>query len=243
MTAAGPGSASAAPARRMILLVGAVGAGKGTQASILASRLGLLHLASGDLFRRAAREGTELGVRAQEYMDRGELVPDDLTIAMVMLALEQPEAAKGAILDGFPRTVAQARALDATLAAQGERITRVIFIEVPAEELVERVAGRWVCPTDGTPYHTMSDPPRVPGICDKDGTPLVQRDDDQPEVVRARLASQVPPMLEVLAHYDKAGVVARIDGRGAIAEIAERILAVVGVRPGDAAAGRTGGTR
>jgi adenylate kinase len=234
VTAAGIGSGSTAPARRIILLVGAVGAGKGTQASILASRLGLLHLASGDLFRRAAREGTELGIQAREYMDRGELVPDGLTIAMVMQALGMPEAARGAILDGFPRTVAQARALDATLAAQGERITRVISIEVPAEELVERVSGRWVCPTDGTPYHVVSDPPRVPGICDKDGTPLVQRDDDQPEVVRARLATQVPPMLEVLAHYEGAGVVARIDGRGAIDEISERIFQVLGVTTGNA---------
>jgi adenylate kinase len=243
VTAAGSGSQSPAPARRIILLVGAVGAGKGTQASILASRLGLVHLASGDLFRRAAREGTELGRQARAYMDRGELVPDDLTIAMVMEALRRPAAERGAILDGFPRTVAQARALDATLAAQGERITRVIFIEVPVEELVERVSGRWVCPTDGTPYHLVTDPPRVPGICDKDGTPLVQRDDDQPEVVRARLATQVPPMLEVLAHYEGAGVVARIDGRGAIDEISERILVVLGVGPGHAADAPSPGAR
>ncbi len=227
MTGAGSGSQSPAPARRIILLVGAVGAGKGTQASILASRLGLVHLASGDLFRRAAREGTELGRNAQAYMDRGELVPDDLTIAMVMQALGRPAAERGAILDGFPRTVAQAEALDATLGAQGERITRVVYIEVPPEELVARVSGRWVCPTDGTPYHLEIDPPRVAGICDKDGTPLVQRDDDRPDVVRARLASQVPPMLEVIDHYEAAGVVVHIDGRGAIDEITSRILAAL----------------
>jgi adenylate kinase len=227
VTAAGSGSQSPAPARRIILLVGAVGAGKGTQASILASRLDLVHLASGDLFRRAAREGTELGRKAQAFMDRGELVPDDLTIAMVREALGRPSARHGAILDGFPRTVAQAEALDATLAAQGERITRVVYIDVPAEELVQRVSGRWVCPTDGTPYHVETDPPRVPGICDKDGTPLIQRDDDTPEVVRARLATQVPPMLEVLDHYEAAGVVIRIDGRGAIEEITGRIQAAL----------------
>jgi adenylate kinase len=227
MTAAGDRSAEPVPARRMLLLVGAVGAGKGTQAEILASRLGLPHLASGDLFRQALREGTPLGEQARAYMERGELVPDEVTIAMVMEELGKPDAARGAILDGFPRTVAQARALDATLAAAGERITRVVFIDVPPDELVERVSGRWVCPTDGTPYHTVTDPPRAAGICDKDGTPLVQRDDDKPEVVRARLAKQVPPMREVLAHYAEAGVVVRVDGRGEIGEVSDRIMAAL----------------
>lgn len=227
MTVAGTGEADRSPARRILLLVGAVGAGKGTQAEILASRLGLPHLASGDLFRRALREGTPLGEQARVYMERGELVPDEVTIAMVMAELGKPAAARGAILDGFPRTVAQARALDANLAAAGEGITRVVFIDVPEDELVERVSGRWVCPTDGTPYHTVTDPPRVPGICDKDGTPLVQRDDDRPEVVRARLAKQVPPMREVLAHYTEAGIVVRVDGRGEIGEVADRIMAAL----------------
>jgi adenylate kinase len=213
--------------RRILLLVGAVGAGKGTQAGILAERLGLPHLASGDLFRAALRDGTPLGRRAQEYMDRGELVPDDVTIAMFMNELAKPEAGRGAILDGFPRTVAQARALDQTLAGQGEGITRVIYIEAPTEELVNRVSGRWVCPTDGTPYHQVSDPPKVPGICDKDGTPLIQRDDDKPEVVRARLAKQVPPMLEVIDHYQRAGVLARIDGLQHIEAVTDDILAAL----------------
>jgi adenylate kinase len=204
--------------------MGAVGAGKGTQAGILSERLGLPHLASGDLFRAALRRGTPLGKRAQEYMDRGELVPDDVTIAMFMDELAKSEAARGAILDGFPRTVAQAQALDDTLARQEEAISRVLYIEVPTEELVSRVSGRWVCPTDGTPYHVVSDPPRVPGICDKDGTPLIQRDDDKPEVVRARLAKQVPPMLEVIDHYERAGVVARIDGLQPIDAVANDIL-------------------
>ena len=216
-------------ARRIYLLVGAVGAGKGTQAEILRERLGLPHLASGDLFRTATREGTPLGEKAKLYMERGELVPDDVTIAMSMDELAKPEAARGAILDGFPRTVAQARALDTTLAGQGEAISRVIYIEVPSEELVDRVSGRWVCPTDGTPYHAVTDPPRVPGICDKDGTPLIQREDDKPEVVRARLAQQVPPMLEVIAHYERAGRVARIDGRGTIDEVTARILDALGM--------------
>jgi adenylate kinase len=201
-----------------------VGAGKGTQADIRAERLGLPHLASGNLFREALRQGTSLGRQAQEYMDRGELVPDQVTIAMFMDVLARPEAARGAILDGFPRTVAQAEALDATLAEQGEAVERVVYIEVPTEELVARVSGRWVCPVDGTPYHVVSDPPRVPGICDKDGTPLVQRDDDKPDVVRARLATQIPPMLEVIAHYEGAGKVARVDGRRTIDEVTAEIL-------------------
>jgi adenylate kinase len=220
---------SSAGGRRIFLLVGAVGAGKGTQAEILRERLGLPHLASGDLFRKATREGTPLGQKAKDYMERGELVPDDVTIAMFMDELATPEAARGAILDGFPRTVAQARALDATLAGLGEAISRVIYIEVPSEELVERVSGRWVCPTDGTPYHLVTDPPRVPGICDKDGTPLIQREDDKPDVVRARLAQQVPPMLEVIEHYEHAGIVSRIDGRGAIDEVTARILDALGL--------------
>ena len=217
--------------RRIYLLVGAVGAGKGTQADILSQRLGLPHLASGDLFRKATRDGTPLGQTAKGYMDRGELVPDDVTIAMFMEELGKPEAELGAILDGFPRTVGQARALDATLAGQGEGISRVLYIEVPEAELVERVSGRWVCPTDGTPYHLVTDPPRVPGICDKDGTPLIQRDDDKPEVVRARLAQQVPPMLEVIAHYEQAGKVSRVEGRGTIDEVTARILNAPGISP------------
>lgn len=215
--------------RRILLLVGAVGAGKGTQAGILAERLGLAHLASGDLFRRAAQEGTPLGEKAKAYMERGELVPDELTIDMFMDELAKPAAAQGAVLDGFPRTVAQAKALDATLASRGEAVDRVFYIEVPAEELVARVSGRWVCPVDGTPYHLETDPPRVPGICDKDGTPLVQRDDDRPEVVRARLAEQVPPMLEVVDHYERARKLTRIDGTRSIDEVSAQILDALGV--------------
>jgi adenylate kinase len=221
---------SAPDRRRILLLIGAAGAGKGTQAEILSRELGLVHLASGNLFRQAARDSTPLGRIAAEYMERGDLVPDEVTIAMFMDELAKPGAERGAVLDGFPRTVGQARALDATLAAQGERISRVFYIDVPTEELVERLAGRFVCPTCGTPYHVRSDPPRIPGICDKDGTPLEQRDDDRPEVVRARLSKQVPPMLEVVAHYEKAGVVTRIDGRQPIDAVARDILQALGER-------------
>jgi adenylate kinase len=213
--------------RLILLLVGAVGAGKGTQAAALSQELGLPHLASGNLFRAAVAAGSELGEAAREYMERGELVPDEVTIRMFMEELAQPRAARGAILDGFPRTVTQAEALDRTLAAQGERVGHVIFIEAPTEELVSRVAGRWVCPSCGTPYHERSDPPRTPGRCDLDGTELTQRDDDRPEVVRARLEQQVPPMLEVVAHYEAAGIVDRIDGTQPIEAVTDDILARV----------------
>ncbi len=211
--------------RRILLLVGSVGAGKGTQAAVLSQELGLVHLASGNLFRQALRDGTAVGERARTYMERGDLVPDEITIEMFMHQLSQPAAALGAILDGFPRTVTQAQALDATLAARGERIERVISIEVEVEELVARVAGRRVCPVCGTPYHVAGDPPRVAGRCDRDGAELQQRDDDRPEVVRARLAKQVLPMLEVLEYYERAGIVQHLDGMQPIPAVTREILA------------------
>jgi adenylate kinase len=216
--------------RLILLLVGAVGAGKGTQASILSRELGLPHLASGNLFRAALAAGTPLGEAAREYMERGELVPDELTIAMFMEELARPRAASGAILDGFPRTVGQAIALDETLAAKGERIRRVYYIEVPTDVLIRRVAGRWICPQCSTPYHEDTDPPRVAGLCDRDGTPLRQRDDDRPEVVRARLDKQVPPMLDVIEHYERAGIVDRLDGTKPIEAVTDEILAHIGAR-------------
>jgi adenylate kinase len=216
--------------RLILLLVGAVGAGKGTQASILSRELGLVHLASGNLFRAALAAGTELGEAAREYMENGELVPDELTIAMFMEELAQPAADAGAILDGFPRTVGQAKALDDTLAANGERIRRVLYIEVPTEVLVRRVAGRWICPQCGTTYHEDTDPPHVPGRCDREGAALTQRDDDRPEVVRARLDKQVPPMLAVVEHYERAGIVDRLDGTQSIERVTDAILASIGAR-------------
>jgi adenylate kinase len=224
VNAPGGGPAASPTRRRILLLVGPVGAGKGTQAAALSTELGLVHLASGNLFRQALRDGSPLGEQARNYMERGDLVPDDITIQMFMRELSQPAAARGAILDGFPRTVAQAGALDETLAERGEGIERVISIEVPLEDLVARVAGRRVCPVCGTPYHVDSDPPRVPGRCDKDGAELQQRDDDRPEVVRARLDKQIKPMLEVIDYYDKKGIVQHVDGRQPIPAVTEEIL-------------------
>lgn len=232
----GPTGPHAADEERLILLlVGAVGAGKGTQAGILSSRLGLPHLASGNLFRAAMARHTPLGEEARQYMDRGELVPDETTIGMFMEELARPAAARGAILDGFPRTVGQAEALDRTLHDQGERIRRVIYVDVPTELLIRRVAGRWVCPECGTPYHEDTDPPQRTGFCDRDGTALRQRDDDRPEVVKARLARQVPPMLEVVEHYERAGIVDRVDGTQPIEAVTADILSRIGTPAGGAA--------
>jgi adenylate kinase len=213
--------------RLIVLLVGAVGTGKGTQAKALSGELGLPHLASGNLFRAAMAAGTRIGEEAQQYMQRGELVPDEITIGMFMEELAKPHAARGAILDGFPRTVGQATALDETLDAVNEEVDRVIFIEVPPDEIIRRVGGRWVCPTCGTPYHETADPPRVVGVCDRDGTPLRQRDDDRPEVVQARLDRQVPPMLGVVDHYERAGIVDRVDGTQPIDAVTRDILSRV----------------
>lgn len=218
--------------RLIILLVGAAGAGKGTQASILARELGIPHLASGNLFRHAMAEGTPLGEAARPYMERGELVPDEITIGMVIDELSKPSASRGAILDGFPRTVGQATALDERLASQEEGIRRVLFIDVPTEVLIRRLAGRWSCPVCGTPYHEDTDPPRTPGACDRDGAQLVQRDDDRPEVVRARLERQVAPMLQVVDHYERAGIVDRIDGTRPIESVTADILSRIGARKG-----------
>jgi adenylate kinase len=224
----GPGPAGAE--RLILLLVGAVGAGKGTQAAALSSELGIPHLASGNLFRAAMAAGTPLGEEARVYMERGELVPDEITIRMFMDELARPEASRGAILDGFPRTVGQANALDDTLARGGERIRSVVYIDVPTDVLIRRVAGRWICPTCATPYHADDDPPKVSGQCDNDGSALKQRDDDRPEVVRARLERQVPPMLEVVEHYERAGIVDRIDGQQPIEAVTAEILRHVAVR-------------
>lgn len=220
--------------RLILLLVGAVGAGKGTQATVLSKQLNLPHLASGNLFRAATAANTPLGEEARGHMERGELVPDETTIGMFMSELSSPAAARGAILDGFPRTVGQARALDETLARQGERIRRVIYIDVPTEELVRRVAGRWTCPNCGASYHESTDPPSVLGICDRCGSALRQRDDDRPEVVRARLDQQVPPMLDVIDHYERAGIVERLDGTQPIGHVTADILKRIGATPGAA---------
>jgi len=197
---------------KYIVLIGPPGAGKGTQAVRLHEALNLPHVASGDLFRENLRNETELGLKAKSYMDRGELVPDGVTIAMVMERLGQPDCADGALLDGFPRTIAQAEALDQALAGRGRKISVVPYISVPDEVLVERLSGRWLCQVCGESYHILFSPPRRPGVCDKDGGELYQRDDDKPETVRNRLKvywEQTSPLID---YYRRRGVLVEVNG-------------------------------
>lgn len=210
--------------RRFIVLLGPPGAGKGTQAARLAQSLGLAHVASGDLFREHLSRGTALGKLAQSYMARGELVPDDLTIRMIAERLEQPDAANGAVFDGFPRTVAQAEALDELLGQRGERVQRVVAIDVRREELVRRLTGRWLCRICQTPYHETSRPPRVPGRCDLCGGELYQRSDDTAEIVERRLSVYDEQTQPLLAWYERASVLVHVDG-GHDIEAVQRALA------------------
>lgn len=212
---------------RVIVLLGAPGAGKGTQAPILAERLGLAHVATGDLFRAAVREGTALGIEAKGYMERGSLVPDELTVRMLLERLDQSDAARGVILDGFPRTATQALALDAALAGRGTGVERAPYIEVPREDLVARLGGRWICRAAGHPFHETLSPPQVAGRCDIDGSELHQRPDDRPEVVNARLGSQLAPLTEVVDHYRRAGTLTRVDGRQPVERVTEALLEVL----------------
>jgi adenylate kinase len=211
----------------LIVLLGAPGAGKGTQAAVLRDRLGIPHIATGDLFRAAIRDATPVGLEAKSYMDAGQLVPDDVTIRMLEERLGRPDAAAGAILDGFPRTAVQARALDGFLAGRGGRVDAALLVDVPADELVGRLSGRWICRAAGHPYHVVMNPPRVAGICDVDGSPLFQRDDDRPETIRARLASQLADLDAVVEHYRSTGALQTVDGRQPIAEVSAGLIAAL----------------
>ena len=209
-------------------MVGAPGAGKGTQAALLSERLGLPHVASGELFRAHIRGGTPLGKKAQPYIDRGALVPDALTVRMIAERLAEPDAAEGAILDGFPRTRPQAEALDAMLAKKGGRVAGALYVDVDREVLLRRLSGRRVCSvSDDHVYHDPDRPPLVPGLCDIDGAPLIQREDDQDETVLARLDEQLPPMFEVVDHYTESGVLSAVDGGRSVAEVTDELLRAI----------------
>ncbi len=211
----------------VIVLLGAPGAGKGTQAPILAQHLGVPHVASGDLFRAAVRDGSPVGIQARRYMERGQLVPDDITIAMLLQRLAESDAANGVVLDGFPRNRAQAEALDAALAERGTAVGRALSIEVPAEELVRRLSGRWVCRDSGHVYNETSNPPRVPGRCDIDGSPLIQRDDDRAETIRARLEQTLSSLRDVADHYRQQGILRTVDGLQPIEGVTASLLAAL----------------
>jgi len=209
----------------VIVLLGAPGAGKGTQAPALSTRLGIPVLASGDLLRSAVANGTALGREADRFMSRGQLVPDETIVRVFLDRLESSDAASGAILDGFPRTRVQAEALDEALDDAGRRVDGAGYIEVPLEDLVTRMANRRICTANGHVYNLVSNPPAVDGLCDLDGSELVQRADDAEATVRARMAQQVPSLLEVVDHYQRRGILTTVDGRLGIDAVTDALLA------------------
>lgn len=209
-----------------IVLLGPPGAGKGTQAQRIAAATGLLHISTGDMFREHVKNNTELGQLANQYMSRGELVPDEVTIRMLLERISRDDARAGAMFDGFPRNVAQARALDDALAASGARVDRALLISVPDDELVNRLSGRWTCRNCGRLYHERNDPPATPGRCDACGGELYQRDDDRPEVVRSRLEKQKPPA-DLIEHYRAAGVLREINGLQTLDAVTHDLLEAI----------------
>jgi adenylate kinase len=211
----------------VVVLLGAPGAGKGTQADRLAERLGIPHVSTGDLFRTAVRDGSPIGLEARRYMERGQLVPDDITIQMLLDRLTAPDAADGVILDGFPRNRPQAVALESALAERGSKVDRAVNIELPADELVRRLSGRWVCQAAGHVYNEYTNPPKVEGICDIDRAPLIQREDDKPETIRARLSQQLASLGQVVDHYEAAGLLRVVDGVQPIDAVTEDLVAAI----------------
>jgi adenylate kinase len=210
-----------------LILLGPPGSGKGTQGERLQTDFRLPYYATGDILRAAVRDGSKLGREAKEYMDRGDLVPDEVIIAMISDRIESPEAADGFILDGFPRTSAQAEALDAEVDQLGKRLTAAILIEVSDEEVVRRLSGRRTCAKEGHIFHVEFDPPREEGVCDVCGGKLTVRDDDKPEVVRHRLGQYHDKTEPLIAYYEDKGILRRVDGQLAPDDVADRIRALL----------------
>ena len=210
-----------------LVMLGAPGAGKGTQADILSKELKLPHIASGDLFRQALENRTDIGLLAKSYMDKGELVPDEITIRMILERIDQPDCAAGCLFDGFPRTSQQAGTLDQVLKDRGRAIDKAIYIEVSDDELVRRLSGRWLCRNCQTPYHITNSPPSTPGKCDKCGGDLYQRPDDRPETIRERLKVFLAQTVPVLDHYRKQGKLIKVNGNLGAQEVARGILSTV----------------
>jgi adenylate kinase len=213
-----------------LVFLGAPGAGKGTQAAVISRKLGLAHIASGDLFRQAVEKGTELGKSVKNYMDKGALVPDEVTIQLISERLNEPDCKSGCAFDGFPRTIEQARALDKMLASRGEAIDKAIYIAVPEKELLQRLSGRWICRKCQTPYHQVTSPPKVTGKCDKCDGDLYQRSDDTEETVRERLKVYFAQTTPVLDYYKAEGELVAMDGNRGIEEVSEKIIDVLGPR-------------
>jgi len=207
-----------------IVFLGAPGAGKGTQAAQVARELKLAHVATGDLFRQVLAQGTELAMKAKSYMEKGKLVPDEITIRMVLERIVASDCAAGVIFDGFPRNLKQAEALDEALLEQGKAIDKVVYIRVTENELLERLGGRWICRQCQTPYHIKNSPPRVRGKCDRCGAELYQRADDTAETVKQRLVVYFAETAPLIDYYTRSGKLVEVDGEGSVTEIESRII-------------------
>jgi len=210
-----------------IVLLGPPGVGKGTQAKILAERTGLVHISSGDLFREHLKNETELGKLAKSYMDKGELVPDDVTVAMIRERLSRPDCQSGAILDGFPRTPVQAAALEKMLAEFKGRVDLVAFITAAAEVLIDRLSGRWTCRANGHTYNAQFNPPAKAGVCDVDGSELYQRDDDRPETVRRRIQVYLEQTAPLVEYYRTQKKLVEVNGAQPIEQVTAALLTAI----------------
>ena len=211
-----------------IIMLGAPGAGKGTQAKRIAEKYSIPHISTGDIFRANIKNNTELGQKAKTYMDKGELVPDELVVDLIMDRFKQPDAANGYVLDGFPRTIPQAEALDKALSANGEKVDYAINVEVPDENIINRMGGRRACVGCGATYHVQFNAPKVEGICDTCGEKLILRDDDKPETVKNRLSvyhDQTQPLIE---YYNKKNVLREVDGTQAMDDVFNAIVKILG---------------
>lgn len=211
-----------------IIMLGAPGAGKGTQAKMIAAKYGIPHISTGDIFRANIKNGTELGAKAKEYMDKGLLVPDELVVDLVIDRFKEPDCEKGYVLDGFPRTIPQAEALDKALTAIGESVDYAINVEVPDENIVRRMGGRRACVGCGATYHIVYSPTKVEGKCDTCGGDLIIRDDDKPETVQNRLAvyhKQTQPLID---YYTKKGIIAEVDGTQDMNDVFAAIVKILG---------------
>ena len=206
------------------ILLGAPGAGKGTQADIIVKEMSLPHVASGDLFRHALKNGTDLGKQAEYYMKAGKLVPDDITIKMILERIAKDDCRSGCVFDGFPRTLEQAKALDAALEKQGQSIEKAIYIEVPESVLLDRLTGRWICRTCQTPFHQKNQPPKEKGVCDKCQGDLYQRADDKEETIKERLRVYFAQTMPLLEYYEKKGRLFRCNGNQHIDEVGKDIV-------------------